>query len=211
VVLLLVGCGSVPPEEATDTAIAAPVDESTARLDGIKALFVVPDRFNHTEYRVTQYILEDLGAQVAVASWSSGPVMGSAGKEVQPELQVEDVRSDGYHAIVLIGGQGVQTGDPEVQRIVQAAYARGDVVAAICAAQGILSRSGLVQGGGVDTIAVEHGGLVIRASGPRYAREFGFAIAAALGQRSSIDHSSPSGDQLGQAGNRLGDNRRSDR
>jgi putative intracellular protease/amidase len=56
------------------------------------------------------------------------------------------------------------------------------VVAAICAAQGILTRAGVREGKGATAPYVERNGRIITASGPIKAREFGTAIAEALGE-----------------------------
>jgi hypothetical protein len=180
VALLLVGCsgGQVQPTATSTTAPQTPME----RLDGQRALFVLPDRFSDSEYSIPRDILEGLGVVVTVASWSSNPVMGSGGNEVRPEVLLGDVHAGDYDAIVFVGGQGVRSGDPEAQRIAQEAAAKGRVVAAICAAQAILTRAGVVEGNRVNPVSVERDGLIIRARGPLQSREFGETIAAALGK-----------------------------
>jgi putative intracellular protease/amidase len=152
------------------------------RLDGQRALFVLPDRFSANEYNIPRDILEGLGAAVTVASWSSDPVLGSTGDQVQPEVLLGDVHTGDYDAIVFVGGQGVKPGDPQAQRIAQEAVAEGKVVAAICAAQAILTRAGVTEGQELPAASVERDGLIIRATGPIKSREFGEMIAAALGE-----------------------------
>jgi putative intracellular protease/amidase len=152
------------------------------RLDGQQALFVLPDRFSGSEYDLPRDILEGLGVVVTVASWSSDPVLGSTGDKVQPEVLLGDVHTSDYDAIVFVGGEGVKSGDPEAQRIAQEAVAEGKVVAAICAAQAILTRAGVIEDKGVAADSVERDGLIIRASGPLQSREFGEMIAAALSE-----------------------------
>jgi protease I len=153
-----------------------------ARLDGQRALFVVPDRFSEVEYDIPRRLLEELGVVVTVASWTADAVTGSRGDAVQPEVLLGDVNAGDYDAIVFIGGSGVQTGDPDTQRIVQEAVAESKVVAAICAAQGILTRAGLLENERPGGVYVVRDGDIIAASGPIKAREFGETIAAALGE-----------------------------
>jgi hypothetical protein len=155
-----------------------------ARLDGKCALFIVPDRFSDVEYRIPRRILEELGVVVTVASWSSEAVMGSAGHEVQPEVQLGDVHGGDYDALVFVGGQGVKPTAPETQRLVQEAVAADRVVAAICAARAILTIAGLrvQEGGRAEKVYVERSGRIVEASGPGESRGFGAAIAAALGE-----------------------------
>jgi protease I len=153
-----------------------------ARIDGQTALFVIPDRFSHIEYRLPRTILEELGATVTIATYSSEAVLGSDGNLVQPNAQLGDAHARDYDAIVFVGGSGVITDDPEVQRIVQEALAEDRVVAAICAAQGILTRAGVVEPREGSGPYLERDGRIITASGPIKSREFGAAIAAALGE-----------------------------
>ena len=180
VALLLVGCGGgqVQPASTPTPVPQAPM----ARLDGQRALFVLPDRFSANEYTIPRNILEELGVSVTVASWSPDPVLGSTGDKVQPEVLLGDVRTSDYDAIVFVGGQGVKPGDPEAQRIAQEAVAEGKVVAAICAARAILTRAGVIEGQELPIASAQRDGLIIRATGPIKSREFGEMIAAALGE-----------------------------
>jgi putative intracellular protease/amidase len=152
------------------------------RLDGQRALFVLPDRFSANEYSIPRDILEGLGVAVTVAAWSPDPVLGSTGDQVRPEVLLGNVQTGDYDAIVFVGGQGVKPGDPEAQRIARDAVAEGKVVAAICAAQAILTRAGVTEGQELPAASIERDGLIIRATGPIKSREFGEMIAAALGE-----------------------------
>jgi protease I len=149
---------------------------------GKHALFVVPDRYIEAEYRVPRRILEELGASVTVASWSLDDLLGTTGNLVQPELQLGDVRTGDYDAIVLVGGDGVRPTESEIQRIVREAIAEGKVVAAICGSQAILAYAGVVEAGGVARGTVERDGLIVTASGSAAAREFGTTVASLLAE-----------------------------
>lgn len=182
VALFIAGCGGLQVEPLATPTPVPPVPTPMARIDGQRALFVIPDRFSVVEYRLPRTILEELGATVTIATYSSQAVLGSDGKQVEPNAFLVDAHAGDYDAIVFVGGSGVKTGDPEVQRIVREALAEDRVVAAICAAQGILTRAGVVEANGADGPYVERNGKIITASGPIKSREFGESIAAVLGE-----------------------------
>ena len=119
---------------------------------------------------------------VVVASWTSDPVLGSRGIVIQPQLVLDDAYAGDCDAVIFVGGTGVKVTAPETQRIVGEAVAEGKVIAAICAAQGILRSAGVVQNKGAPAPYVNRNGLIITASGPIKSREFGETIAAALGE-----------------------------
>jgi len=177
VALLVIGCGNARTEKT-----AAPTATPLARLDGKQVLFVVPDKYSDSEYSITRGILEELGTQVTVASWTPEELLGTSGETLQPEQELCGVRAGSYDAIVFIGGEGVKPTEAEVQRLVQEAVAEGRILAAICASQGILRYAGLIENGVEDPGAVERDGLIITASGPMAAREFGETIAAVLNE-----------------------------
>ena len=181
-VLLVVGCGAGPPELVVTQDSSLETPKVVTRLDGKLALFVLPERFSENEYSVPRAILEDLGAMVVVASWTSDPVLGSRGIVIQPQLVLDDAYAGDYDAVIFVGGTGVKVTAPETQRIVGEAVAEGKVIAAICAAQGILRSAGVVQNKGAPAPYVNRNGLIITASGPIKSPEFGETIAAALGE-----------------------------
>ena len=189
---------TVTPVPPTPTLIP-PTPTPMTRLDGKRALFVIYERFEDNEYGIPRAILEDLGVVVTVASLSSDVVTGFNRTEVQPDVLLGDVRAGDYDAIVFVGGLQYKRDDPEAQRIAQEAIAEGKVVAATCIAPITLAKGGVVEGkrvtaardvelklekaGAVFTGAsVERDGLIITAKGPLAARQFGEAIAAALGE-----------------------------
>ena len=193
--MLLVGCIGGRQEP---TPIPDPPPTNLTGLDGKRALFILYDRFMDSEYSIPRRILEDLGATTAVASSSSSALLGSIGNRVRPEVLRPDVIASDYDAVNFEGGQNVESGNPEAHRIAQEAAALGKVVAAICAAQATLVRAGVAEGrqatrsgaaqesqpAGANSsrVSIEGGGLVIMARGPLDSREFGEAIAAAMGK-----------------------------
>lgn len=196
VVLLLAACAGlrVQPEAAPTAMMPEPTPMT--RLDDQRVLFVVYDRFTGLEYHVPRSILEDLGATVTVASSSLDAMVGNDGSEVRADLLLADVSAGDFDGVVFVGGR-VESGDPVAHRVAQQAAGQGGVVAAICSAQATLIRAGLVEGNQaadpavseelnvVDTptggVRVHGDGHIITAEGPGDTREFGQAIAAALG------------------------------
>ena len=191
--ILLVGCMGGQHES---TPMPDPPLANPTQLGGKRVLFIVYDRFMDSEYSIPRRILEGQGATTAIASSSSDALLGSNGDNVRPDLLLDEVQGGDYDAIVYVGGQNVESGNPDAHRIAQEAVAKGSVVAAICAARATLVKAGVAEGrqathsGGVQEtgkdavnssrVSIEGGGLVIMARGPLDSREFGEAIAAAV-------------------------------
>jgi len=199
VALLLVGCSGVQVAPTATPTRTLPTPTPMTSPDAKRAVFVIYARFQETEYSIPRAVLEDQGIAVIVASSSSDVVKGHEGAEVQPDVLLGDVRAADYDAIVFVGGSGYEVDDPAGQRIAREAVAGGKVVAAICIAPITLAKADVVEGKRVtaamqwnvleeagaivvtDTSVVRDG-LIITANGPGGAREFGEAIAAALGE-----------------------------
>jgi protease I len=180
-VLLLAGCGG-------------------ARVDDNKrALFIIQEHFNASEYGEPRTLLEEKRVVVTVASSSLEVVTAYARKaEVQPDMLLSDARAAEYDAIVFVGGYPYNTDDPEAHRIAQEAAAEGKLVAGICNGVITLAKAGVLTGKRVTaltyhpaslleeagavltTAAVERDGRIITASGPTSSREFAEVIAEAL-------------------------------
>ena len=94
-------------------------------------------------------ILRRAGVEVTVAGTQPGPIEASRKTRHLPDCTLDDVRADDFDLIVLPGGQpGADNlrADPRVRRIVESLKARNRQVAAICAAPGVLSAFGLLEG-----------------------------------------------------------------
>lgn len=198
----------IPPAEATPTPptatpIAPEPTETPAPAVKRVVLIIAHENFQDHEYAESRAVLEDKGFEITVASSSLETATGGEGTQVQPDILVSDIVVGDYDAIVFIGGMGCTEywDAPDAHRIAQEAVAEGKVLAAICAAPVILARAGVLQGKratvansgwgeGVQALGaggatytgaeVERDGLIITASGPPAARQFGETIAAAL-------------------------------
>ncbi|MGE4194501.1 MAG: DJ-1/PfpI family protein [Pseudodesulfovibrio sp.] len=173
-----------------------------ADAQGGKVLLIVaPSDFEATEYTNTRKVLEAAGATCTVASTKVGSLKSNKNLRVQSDLALEDVRTADYDAVVVIGGNGIKRlwHNAQAHRVVREAAEQGKVVAAICAAPGVLANAGVMKGrkgtanaksgaGGelegngceYTRTNVEVDGKFVTANGPKAATSFGEAIAAAL-------------------------------
>jgi hypothetical protein len=99
--LLILGCGGVGTEPAASPTPVTPTSVPLPRLDGRRALLGVPDQCIDIEYRVRRRVLEDLGAIITVASWSTGASLGASGETLQPEAQLGDVHAADSDAVIF--------------------------------------------------------------------------------------------------------------
>jgi len=167
----------------------------------MKALLIIaPGRFRDEEYFYTKEELEKARIGTVTASKYGGESKGMlGGKATGIPLNKVDVGA--YDAVVFIGGGGsaVYFNDPLALKIAKEAYAAGKVVAALCIAPTILANAGILQGKRVTCFRDEDASLraagaqytgegvtvdgnIITADGPKTAKDFGKAIAKALGK-----------------------------
>jgi protease I len=166
-----------------------------------KVLMVIaPETFRDEEYSHPKEVLESRGARVVTASTRPGTCVGKLGMTAEAEIAVSEADALDYDAVVFVGGAGSKVffDDPYAQALARAARVNKRVLAAICVAPSILARAGLLRGwpatafesqkedleanGAIWTgepLTVQ--GHVITANGPEAARDFGEAIADALG------------------------------
>ena len=166
-----------------------------------KVLMVIaPETFRDEEYAHPKEVLESRGARVVTASTRPGTCVGKLGMTAEAEISVAEADALDYDAVVFVGGAGSKVffDDPYAQALARAARVNKRVLAAICVAPSILARAGLLRGWPSTAFESQkkdleaHGaiwtgepltvqGHVITANGPEVARDFGIAIADALG------------------------------
>ncbi len=190
-------------------------------LSRVKVLVVVFDGYNPVEYEAVVTALRGAGASITVAKATPEVKEPKPIPEAVPLDEVFEKAPDEYDAIVLIGGPGVYARvikplteggvDPYVARAGELAkrfYEKGKLVAAICAAPGILAEAGLLKGlnatcfpdpsGRLQEILTMNGahlaridgttapvvvsGNVITGRGPDVASDFAGAVVNALAQ-----------------------------
>jgi protease I len=166
-----------------------------------KVLMVIaPETFRDEEFAHPKEVLESRGARVVTASTRPGTCVGKLGMTAEAEISVAEADALDYDAVVFVGGAGSKVffDDPYAQALARAARVNKRVLAAICVAPSILARAGLLRGWPATAFESQkedleaHGaiwtgerltvqGHVITANGPEAARDFGIAIADALG------------------------------
>lgn len=163
-------------------------------------MVIAPSGFRDEEYAHPKEILEAHGATITTASTSAGICQGRFGLHAVADIPLSEASSDDYDAILFVGGGGAEVffDDPVAHALARDAYASGRILGAICIAPTILSHAGLLEGVRVTAFPsersdlVSHGvlwrddpvvvdGRIITASGPEAARDFGVAMAQALG------------------------------
>ena len=167
----------------------------------MKALLIIaPENFRDEEYFHTKEELEKAGIDVTTASRSTDTATGMMGGSAEPDISLREVSVDDYDAIVFIGGSGssVYFNNPVSLDIAKKAASADKILAAICIAPSILANAGLLQGKQATAFSSEESNLrakgaewtgegvtedgnIITADGPGSARDFGRAIARALG------------------------------
>jgi protease I len=163
-------------------------------------MVIAPEVFRDEEYAEPKAVLQSRGATVETASTRPGPCRGKLGMTAVASMALADADPADYAAVLFIGGGGAEVffDDPAAHALAQAAHERGALVGAICIAPSVLARAGLLEDVRVtafpsrhdDLVAhgalwtgapVEVDGTLITANGPEAAREFGIAVADALG------------------------------
>lgn len=163
-------------------------------------MVIAPDKFRDEEYAEPRAVLEERGAEVVTASVAPGPCRGRFGMLARADAALADTRGDDLDAVVFVGGAGASVffDDADAHRLARAMSDEGKLLAAICIAPSTLARAGLLRGveatcfpsqeedllahGAVYTgEPVTVSGRIVTANGPEAAREFGGALADALG------------------------------
>ena len=167
----------------------------------MKALLIIaPQNFRDEEYFHTKEELEKAGVETVTASRSTETAMGMMGGTARPDISLGEVDVNDYDAILFIGGNGssVYFNNPAALDIAKKADAAGKIVGAICIAPSILANAGLLKNKRATSYPSEESNLrakgadytgedltvdgrIITADGPSSARDFGRAIARALG------------------------------
>ncbi len=166
-------------------------------------LFIIaPERFRDEELLEPQRVLETAGAVVVVASTRPGSATGMLGARVPVACTVQQAEAAAYDALALAGGSGSPAhlwDSAPVQALVKAFHRAGKPVGAICLSPPVLARAGVLAGkratafpaeraivelkrGGAIYVreSVVRDGMVVTASGPEAAVEFGETLARML-------------------------------
>ena len=111
-------------------------------------LMPLAESFEEIEAVTVIDVLRRAGIEVVVASLSPGPVRGSRGVTVVPDVVIDEVVERRFDMVVLPGGMpGARTlgEDPRIGRLVRQAAGDGRWIGAICAAPAmVLAKNGLL-------------------------------------------------------------------
>jgi 4-methyl-5(b-hydroxyethyl)-thiazole monophosphate biosynthesis len=137
---------------------------------------------------------------VVTAGLKPGPVEGSRGTIVVPDMSLDEALKQSYDMVVLPGGQPGATHlekDERIQSLLKKMAANNKVIAAVCAAPKVLAAAGLLEGKratsfpgtlsadefpGVDisTDSVVKDGNIVTSRGPGTAIDFTLALIEIL-------------------------------
>jgi SagB-type dehydrogenase family enzyme len=179
------------------------IENAEAGAAGKKAALIIGSQnFRDEELFETKRVLDAALVQTVIASTKTGIVQGVLGNVAEASIPVNRLRVDDYDAIIFIGGPGAAeyAANPTVMNMVRETVSKGKVLAAIGVAPTILANANvlagiratsflseqqrLVQAGAFYTgIPVERERLIITATGPEAAIQFGRAIVNALAGR----------------------------
>lgn len=124
-----------------------------ADLSQVKVLILATDGFEQSELFKPREALIDAGVQVTLASLATDPIQGmnhdEKGETITPDITVDQVDVEDYHALVLPGG----VANPDTLRmnaraveIVQQFADDDKLIAAICHAPWLLIEADIVDG-----------------------------------------------------------------
>ena len=173
--------------------MSAPIHEATI-------LVPLAEGFEEIEAVTIIDVLRRADLEVVVAGLPGGPVTGSHGITIRPDVFIEDVDPEHYGMIVLPGGMPGASNlrdDERVQNLVAGIRDRSGITAAICAAPKVLLNAGLLDGhkataypGVIDgqmtvgakllSDAVVTDGRVVTSRGPGTAMDFALTLIEQL-------------------------------
>jgi len=145
--------------------------------------------------------------EVVTAGLADGPVTGSRGTVLLPDVSLDQVLDQEFDMVVLPGGQPGATHlehDARILALLKKMAAAGKITAAICAAPKVLAVAGLLDGkcytaypGSIDPAqfpalrqdsrAVVRDGQVFTSRGPGTAMDFALSLIEALTDRATRD------------------------
>ena len=164
-------------------------------------IVIAHEDFRDEEFKEPYDLFMKSGIEVVVASTDTAPAKGMLGMTVKPDITLEQVNTDDFDGLVVVGGSGCeQLWDNEMlHNIVRRFNTDNKMIAAICLAPVILGRAGVLEGKVVtayptarDEVGkccaqctdadIEVSGNVITCSGPKAAADFATAILSVVKQ-----------------------------
>ena len=167
-------------------------------MSGLIVMIIAFQRFQALEYDPAKAVFEKAGYRVVTASSHLGLATDKTGGKTKVDLTLDQVKAADYEAVAFIGGPGSfdYYDNQTCHRLAQETVKQGKLLAAICAAPGILARAGVLKGKKAtmfdDTGEIAKGGgtfvrqgvvsdgKLITATGPETAKAWAEAIVKAL-------------------------------
>ncbi len=164
-------------------------------------MIIAPKKFRDEELFETREYLEEHGAEITVASKTTGTAVGMLGGTAKIDVSYNDIDPADYDAVIFVGGGGAEVyfDDPRAHEIAKTAFKSKKLVCAICIAPSILAKAGLLDGRKATVwegdkyvgILKDHGaeytgkavsryGRIITGNGPKAAKKFAMKIADQL-------------------------------
>jgi protease I len=162
-------------------------------------MVIPPERFRDEELFETKQELEKSDNRILFASTHKGKCTGSRGGYVFADIDISEVDTNEYDAVIYIGGGGSKLlfYNESAVRIAREMNTQGKIVAAICLAPVILANAGILEGkratvAGTEAGTIENKGAkytgpgvtlddnIVTANAPKKSRLFGQTIRELL-------------------------------
>lgn len=173
-------------------------------------VFIIPPaNFRDEEILIPAEILGKVPVHIDIASTARKMVKGVKGKLLRPTLTLEELNTDSYDAVVVVGGPGTKKflwGYKPLLVFLQSAHRQHKLICGICAGSVVLAHAGILKDVAATTFDSEEyikelrkagaqytaadlvwTGDIITASGPQAAGKFGEEIRHALEIRSNAE------------------------
>ncbi len=114
-----------------------------------RVLIPLAEGFEDMEAVIVCDILRRADVQVTLAGLTAGPVRGARGIRLIPDALLADVAQEAFDVLILPGGRlGSQRlgEDAHLISLLRKRHEQGGMIAAICAAPGVLAAQGLLEG-----------------------------------------------------------------
>jgi protease I len=135
-------------------------------------MIIPPERFRDEELFVTKELMERPGHKITIASTKTGVCPGSRGGFAVSELDIKDIDTSIFDAVVFVGGGGSKLlfRNENAMEIARGMFNEGKIVAAICLAPVILANSGILKGiratvAGTESKTIEAAGAIYTGPG----------------------------------------------
>src|SRR4030042_4944628 len=112
------------------------------------AMLIAFRDFRDIEYFIPRDVFAGAGAGIVIVSSQKGTAVGADGGEVNINLTLEELKPDGFDAVVFIGGAGAlkYLDNDEGYRVAEDRVQADKVLGAICISPVVLAKAGVLNG-----------------------------------------------------------------